>query len=392
MNCNIRLIYIHGVFTQMLFLLPVIVPYYNSIGLTFRDFLLGEAFFSVVVLVMEVPSGWMSDLWKRRSTLVLGGFSGICGLGLLMIAEDFWTATIAQGIIGIAVALNSGTNTALLYDTLHEHDAAGEYVRTDGKRHGFGIYGTAFSCLAGGFLFHLHPKLPLMVDMLVLLVAMIAISGIREPVRHMKSVEKHIFRDMWETVKYALSGHPEITGIIMVSTVMLCTTKLLLWAQQPYYEMLDIPVAWFGVIMAGMYVCGGVAGQNAHLLERWKRNWQILAVMIAGLGIACFALTINHSSVVAVVLFLTGTLCYATGTPRINNAINRRVGPERRATILSTASLMVHFLFIPSSMVVGWLSEQGGILLSLQYTGAQVLILGAIGLLLWRKSTAKVPA
>ena len=59
---NIRLIYTHGILTSMLFLLPVVVPYYNSIGLSFRDFLIGEAVFSAVVLLAEVPSGWISDM------------------------------------------------------------------------------------------------------------------------------------------------------------------------------------------------------------------------------------------------------------------------------------------------------------------------------------------
>ena len=80
MNRNIRLIYTHSIFTQMLFLLPVVVPYYHSIGLSFRDFLLGEAFFSAVVLLAEVPSGWVSDVWKRRTTLMCGALFGMIGL------------------------------------------------------------------------------------------------------------------------------------------------------------------------------------------------------------------------------------------------------------------------------------------------------------------------
>jgi hypothetical protein len=58
-NRSIRLICAHGVLTHMLFLLPVVMPYYASIGLTFRDFLIGEAVFSAVVLLCEVPSGWI---------------------------------------------------------------------------------------------------------------------------------------------------------------------------------------------------------------------------------------------------------------------------------------------------------------------------------------------
>ncbi len=392
MNRNIRLIYTHSIFTQMLFLLPVVVPYYHSIGLSFRDFLLGEAFFSAVVLLAEVPSGWISDVWKRRTTLMCGALFGMVGLAGLMMADSFWEATISQGIIGIAVALNSGTNTALLYDGLYEQGRADEYRRIEGARHGFGIYGTAFSCLAGAYLFTLHPKLPLLADVFVLLIAMITIACVREPARHQKSVEKHIFHDMWVTMKYALAGHPEVTGIIMLSTVILCTTKLMLWAQQPYYQMIGIPVEWFGVIAAAMYVIGGIGGQFGHKIDHFGSNRTALGFIALALAGACFGLVAFPTAFAALPLFLIGVLGYAMGQPRIQSAINSQIGSERRATVLSTASLMVHLLFIPTSAIVGYLSEHGGIMASLLWTGMQLLALSSIGWLLWKRSTDRVPA
>jgi MFS family permease len=387
-NRSIQLICAHGVLTHMLFLLPVVMPYYASIGLTFRDFLIGEAVFSAVVLLCEVPSGWISDTWKRRSTLVLGGFFGILGYTCLMLADNFWQATSAQAFIGVAVALNSGTNTAILYDLLHQHRREDEYRRIDGHRHGMSLYGTAMSCLAGAALFTIHPKLPLMLDIVVLLGAMIAISMVDEPVRFKKSADRRIFRDMAETMKYALSGHPEVTGIIMVATVVMCTTKLMLWTQQPYYMAAGLPVIWYGVIMAGTYILGGMAGQLSHRIEHWGSNRAALGFMVGVLAIACLSLSMFTSIWLGIVMFFTGTLAYGMGQPRINTAINSRVGPERRATILSTASLMVHMLFIPSSIVVGAVSEHGGINSSLFYMTMQLMVLAGAGLWLWgRKST-----
>lgn len=383
---DIRLVCIHGTLTHMLFLLPVIYPYYQSIGLTFRDFLIGEAVFSAVVILSEVPSGWVSDTWKRRTVLVLGGFFGMCGYSLLMIADGFWTATSAQAVIGIAVALNSGTNTSLLYDLLHEKGREEEYRRVDGHRHGISFYGTAFSCLAGGFLFVVHPKLPLVFDLVALSGAMIAIAMVREPKRYMQSAEKNMFHDMVKTMKYALTGHPEITGIIIVSAVVMCTSKLMLWAQQPYYAEAGLNVGWYGVILAGTFILGGMAGQLSHRIEHWGSNRMALGVMAGLLIICCTILSVVTSVWVGIVLFFGGTLVYAMGQPRINAGINSRVGPERRATILSTASLMVHLLFIPSSVVVGAVSEPGGISSALMWMAGQLFVLSAIGLWLWNRN------
>lgn len=383
---SVRLICAHGMLTHMLFLLPVVMPYYASIGLTFRDFLIGEAVFSAVVLLCEVPSGWISDVWRRRSTLMLGAFFGILGYTCLMLADSFWQATAAQALIGVAVALNSGTNTAMLYDHLHQHGRESEYRRIDGHRHGMSLYGTALSCLAGAALFTIHPKLPLLFDIMVLFAAMVTIAMADEPARFQKSADRHIFRDMAATMKYALSGHPEITGIIMVATVMLCSTKLMLWTQQPYYMAAELPVIWYGVIMAGSFILGGAAGQLSHRIEHWGSNRAALGSMVAILALACLSLSMVTSVWVGIAMFFTGTLAYAMGQPRINTAINSRVGPERRATVLSTANLMVHLLFIPSSIAVGAIAEKGGIDSALFYMAMQLLAMGGIGLWLWGRN------
>ncbi len=389
MKRNIRLIYTHSIFIQMLFLLPVVIPYYHSIGLTFQDFLLGEAAFAAVVLLADVPAGWVSDVWTRRGTMVLAGFFVLIGITTLMLATGFWMAVLAQCVIGIAVALNSGTNTAILYDTLFEQNAQDDYVRTDGHRHGLGIYGTGISCLAGGFLFHFHPKLPLLADLIVIVVAMLAIAQVKEPDRHKMAMRHNPFHDVKETIRFAITGHPEILGILMLSAVILCTTKLMLWSQQPYYALVGIPIYWYGAVMAGMYVLGGIAGQNAHRLQNFGTNRQALAFTAIMLTLACFCLILFESRFMALAGFLVGTLAYAMGMPRINNAINAGVGGERRATILSCASLMVNLLFIPTSAIVGWLNEHGGILQSLLWIGGQVFILSQLGLYLWAKKEIK---
>ncbi len=381
---NHRKIYLHTAFTHMVFFLPVIIPYYQSIGLSFRDFLIGEAVFSAAVLLAEVPSGWISDVWRRRTTLMLGALFAMAGFATLMFADDLFTACVAQGIIGVAVALNSGTNTAILYDGLLEEGHIHKYRKMDGKRHAFGLYAVAFGCVVGAFAFTIHPKLPLMLDITALLCAMLAIAAVREPARVTKSVEKHLFHDMVQTMAYALHGHKEVAGIILLSAVMLCSTKLMMWAQQPYYAQGGLPVEWFGVVLAASYIFGGLLGQHSHKIEHLGTHKIVIAGMTMVLVTACLVLGLGVGIIMAIPLFLTGTIAYAVGQPRINSAINGMVGSERRATVLSTASLMVHVLFIPSSLTVGYVQDVTDIYGALFFIAGMLVVLGGIALRLWR--------
>ena len=55
---NIRLLELQDILQGMLFVVPVIVPYYrDEIGLSFQDFLIGQAVFAFIAVALEVPSG-----------------------------------------------------------------------------------------------------------------------------------------------------------------------------------------------------------------------------------------------------------------------------------------------------------------------------------------------
>ena len=83
---------------------------------------MGEALFAAVVIAMEVPSGWMSDVWSRRGTLMVGCVFGMLSFGGMMIATDFWSVMFFMALMGVGVACNSGTVTAIIYDSLAMKD------------------------------------------------------------------------------------------------------------------------------------------------------------------------------------------------------------------------------------------------------------------------------
>jgi len=53
-------------------ILAVIVPFFKSRGLGMEDVFFVQAFFSLMLVILEVPSGYFSDLLGRRRTLIIG--------------------------------------------------------------------------------------------------------------------------------------------------------------------------------------------------------------------------------------------------------------------------------------------------------------------------------
>ena len=157
---TIHLLYGVKISQSMVFLVPVIVPYFaQEIGLTFQEFLASESVFAATVVLMEVPSGWLADIWKRKSAIVLGGIFAATGMALLLPADGFFDTAVAQAFMGVGISLFSGADSALLYDALHQHGRADRYRVIEGRRHGFGMYAVALSSLVGAWLFTIDPIL-----------------------------------------------------------------------------------------------------------------------------------------------------------------------------------------------------------------------------------------
>lgn len=187
---NIRLLEAHAVCINMAFIIPVVVPFYRDrMGLGFDDFLIGEAAFAVTVVLLEVPSGWLSDVWKRRHVLLAGTVFELIGYALMLVADNLIMAMLAQSVIGIGISLLSGTNTAMLYDSLLSEGRAAEYRRHEGRRMGLGLYSVAAASVMGGFIYAVDARLPVILTLVTLVMGGVCCLMMTEPDRHRRVAE-----------------------------------------------------------------------------------------------------------------------------------------------------------------------------------------------------------
>lgn len=379
---NIRLLQAHALLMNMGFVIPVIMPYYrDEMGLSFQEFLIGEAAFAAVIVLLDVPTGWLSDVWQRKHVLALGSLMELAGYALLATAKGLPMSVLAQAVIGVGISLLNGTISAMMYETLMCGGREAEYRRHEGRRGGFGLYSVAGASVLGGLLYPYMHHLPVLLSVLAQLGALVIACALDEPERHRKMPEKHPVADIVDTTRYALR-HPEVGLILVFAAAMFCSTKMIMWTQQPYYMALGLSESLFGVLMAVGFVLGGFSSQMAHRLD--GRVGIHAALMIAwALALSvCVAAGFRLGLHGVALLMIGGTCVYGIAAPRVSEAINRHVGSERRATVLSTQSLMTSLLFMPVSAVMGRVSESHGVqavLLSL----AGWLGLAGLALALW---------
>jgi len=363
---NLKLI---GRFTfcvNLLFHLPVLVPFYGDhIGLTYRDFLLGEAAWAAAIVLFDVPTGWISDIGRRTYTLAFGVFFNLLGYCYLMMANDLMQVLVAQALIGAGFSVLSVTQPALLYDSLLSEGREAEYRKQEGRRQALSFYAIAVASVAGGFLYSMNAYLPLALTIIVDCMALITAFMIDEPLRRKRRAEKHPLADIAETLRLAARGHPEIVLLILFSAVMFCSMQLILWSQQPYYMAMGLPKSDYGILIALGFGLGGIASHLSHRFDGKVPTFRALFFAWIAAVSGCIGAGMFISWIGVVMLIIGGSCLLGVLSPRVTEAINQLVGSERRATILSTQSVMAFLLFIPTSAGAGWVSGKWGIQTSL---------------------------
>ena len=359
---NLRLIDIYTIGMNMILVLPVLLPYYrDQMGIGFREFMIGEACFAAVIVLCDVPTGWISDVWQRKHAQGLGIFFLILGYSCLLIGKSFLMAVIAQSVIGIGIGLCNGTNTALLYDSLMSVGREGEYRKREGRRQAMCMYTVAIASIVGSLIYHVHHQLPLIIELGGLVCALVASCMLDEPERHRRRPERHPVLDILATIKFAVHGHVEIGFVILAAAALFSSTKIIMWSQQPYYMQLHVPEAWYGALMAVGFVLSGLSSHLSHLLDgRITAAKALAGIWIAGV-LVCLGASAHLGWSGIALLMLGGSCIYGIAQPRINEVINKNIDSSRRATVLSTQSTMVSLFFIPLSTVMGAVSKHWGI-------------------------------
>jgi MFS family permease len=185
---NIVKLYAFSFLQMTLFPMAIITLFWkDQIGLTLTQILLLQSILSLVMVVMEYPSGYISDRVGYRAALTVASFLGMAGWGLYVFASSFSQVLVAEILLGISLAFISGSDSALLYETLKSEGSEHLYARHQGRMSAFAQAGESFGALFAGLLYATAPVLPFLLQGGVWFLALLLTRSMVEPHREFTS-------------------------------------------------------------------------------------------------------------------------------------------------------------------------------------------------------------
>src|SRR3989338_2286491 len=130
---NIPKLYTIKALRWMMFVMPVIVLFFLDHGLSMTQVIYLQVIFSLIIVGLEVPSGYFADKVGRKASIVVAAFLGFFGFLIYSFSFNFFGFLLAEIVLGIGSSFMSGADSALLYDTLVECGVQEKYKKIEGQ-------------------------------------------------------------------------------------------------------------------------------------------------------------------------------------------------------------------------------------------------------------------
>ncbi len=311
-----------------------------------------SAVYYLSVFLLEVPSGYFSDRIGRRRTLLIAATALIASFSCFIVGAGFWWFAAGQFLLAMGIAMQSGTDTAFLYDSLKALGREDEYARREAQAEQWGLIMLAIATLSGGVLGMIDLRLAYVFSLCSASVMGLLVWRFTEPTHADESsaIPQSFTRVVWDCCLRLRD--PVLGWLFGVVIVLYAMAHIVFEFYQPYITLLELPVlaaADQAPLISGIVISismfGGAIGARASIAWQLKLGLVgVLAVaMLIQLGIVA-AMAFAVSPMVLALVCLRNFPMSLVHAP-VRAAIAPRIERRQRATYLSLQGLAERLFF-----------------------------------------------
>ncbi len=357
--------------TAVVVFAPVIIPFFTEWGkLNMAQILTLQSVYLLVSLLAEIPTGVVADKFGRKVSVMLGGVSFALGALLYSVVPWFWVFIIAESLMGVGKAFNSGAMEALEYESLKDLGLGKEYLFFVYRKRAVQLAGNV---LSGVLAFLLVNVLPIRYFMalyalfhalgLVVLLFLVAEPHWKERREFVPNYSEIVTKSLRQ-----LRKSPWLFKLGLVSLGLFVVSYFQFWLYQKIFLVSGIRYSYFGVFTVVLYILGMIW---SWWFPRWYKRLGLKRLSMVSLWVVLtFQLVILGSR--EPLLLIPGVLFLVSFTKELrflpSKAINDLIESDIRSTVLSFISLFRSLALAVFNPLVGALADKN-VFLALILTG-----------------------
>lgn len=363
-NRQINFFMLSDMFSRCIFITTIIVLFFKQYGLSFTEIMLVSAIEGAIAFVFEIPSGMLADAWGRKKTALAGMLLGIIGLLCYLIHPSFILFVVAEILLAIGSAFESGASQAIIYGKFEKHNIGDEFRSYITKKSRLMPLATSVTLLSASALFSFNSYLPFYLSIFFMVLSFVLFYFVEDD----QEIE-------------ASAGHPEDANVAFTAvvrngflalfknrkllTLTLCSAYLITmysniaYLSQVYLLDLGLPLKLMGIFYFVYHLVSSLsASYSERLFKTFSMNRFLFFLLVMCISTAMLSFEL---------LFLAMPLYLVFGF--INDVISQTIDSEipsltdgaNRATVLSIVSFIQGFFGLFFEPLLGFVIDHVGI-------------------------------
>lgn len=375
-----------GVYYAYAFLFDFMLAYaiYTALfqieGLSIAEIGILLAFWSGSAIVLEMPSGALSDHFDRRVLLFAAPLLKALTFVFWGVAQgNFWLYGLGFLFWSAGQALQSGTREALLYERMAEAGRSEDFDKALGRDNAAEGLGIGAGALVGGLVAQFDMDWAVWLSIPPLLLAATLAFWLRDSRRDRAAGADEspaTYLSHFADAIGEFRRHADLRFVTVYMAVGLITFELLEEFDQLYYLSVSVPIWLWGVLAGGVELIYALASVAAHRLA--GRQWLAWALPLAGGALLVIASLGGNAWYV-----LALELAYVVIAPvsvLAEARFHRIMDGRSRATTTSALIVAENIAGIAATLLFGFIADWLGILPAYGWAG---LVMVPVALWVW---------
>jgi len=332
--------------------MPIMTPFYNSIGLDQGMIGLSQAVFTVILMLINIPTGWLADRFSRKTFNAIGDLGCVVALIFYSQATSFYDVIIGELIFGIAIALSQGADDGLIRAYTQKLDSSGKMLHDQSASIAtWKFIAQIIALIIGGAIGAINFRLAILISALPYLAGFILSLLIKEEGERHVCTHKNPIKDILHVAKSTVGTNPVLRWRIISYAIGTEITHSIIWALTPLLILAGVPmeivaIGWI-INSASATIGAKVGGRIVHSLN----SWQKLAVSTSLTLIALIIMSFNLSIITIWLYSLIGAsqgFASATLKPLVQEA----APGKNQSIIISIMKSLSQLIYIPTVWII----------------------------------------
>lgn len=357
-KANIKKLYAIRFFYNLIPAYVIERLFWEQRGMTIQMVIYTEIIFAVTIVLLEVPTGIIADKWGRKKMIVLSALLECAMFLILLFATEFWHFAAAVFLAGIARSASSGSENAMLYNSLLQTGEEQGFEKYLGRLNVCDFSAAILASLSGSLLANQYGfELNYWISVVSMLVSVCVSLILVEPAVKSNSDESIKFKEYLTASVHFFRKHQDVCLVLLAGMVTGAAISFIDEFWQIYLNRLEIPVFYFGLFSTVIMIVRLPGNILAHVVKKRFRYRTILLGVTAVFAAGFFYVSLIKDYTGLAAIFL---ICLLSGImePITAGYLHHRIDSSMRATIDSFQSLGLNAALIILGLGFGYFSSK----------------------------------